>query len=495
MENFEEKVLSTVRKYKMLDPKDKVLVAVSGGVDSLTLLAVLRKMPFNLDLSVFHLNHGLRPEAKEDAELVAEICRRWSIPHRIIEINVKETKGTDSIQVAARNERYRLLEEAASQQGATRIALGHHADDQVETMLMRFLNGAGPEGMAGIPPVRGRYIRPLFEVSRAEILEYARQSGLVWAEDASNQKTDYFRNKIRHCLLPLLEKEYQPQLTKRLMTAAYLFQEWEEYLQTQVAYVLTEWRLESPARMSNHARMHTCGLSPNDYGESASPVELSLREESGFFEEIRIPVEQWAVLSPALKRAVFRGVVFKIQPGLRLEYKHSELFLDLLSGANGRKIFLPGDLEARKEHDQIIIRPVKEDAAESFFLPLNIPGRTELPYGRGLITASQGKKDLLPKNWREVSPAEAFFDYDRVHLPLYLRPRKVGERFAPFGLAGSKKLKDFFSDLKLSKEERDRIPLLVDAEDRVLWVVGMRPSEVGPITDNTEHVLYLKYTR
>jgi len=495
MENFEEKVLSTVRKYKMLDPQDKVLVAVSGGVDSLTLLAVLQKIPFDLDLAVFHLNHGLRPEAKKDAELVAEICRKWSIPYRIIEANVQETKGTDCIQAAARNVRYRLLEEVAAEQGATRIALGHQADDQVETMMMRFINGAGPEGMAGIPPVRGRYIRPLIEVNRAEILEYARHSRLVWAEDASNQKIDYFRNKIRHCLLPLLEREYQPQLRTRLMATASLFQEWEEYLQTQVARVLTGWQLESPARLSKQAQMGLGGLSPYDYSESGSPVELRHWEEPSFSEEIRIPVAQWSILPPALKRAVFRGVVFKIQPGLRLEFKHSELFLDLLSGANGRRIFLPGDLEVRKEQDQIIIRPVKQEVAGGFFLPLNIPGCTELPFGQGLIMVSQGKKDLLPKNWREVSPAEAFFDYDRVQLPLYLRPRKVGERFAPLGLAGTKKLKDFFSDFKVPQEERDRIPLVVDAEDRVLWVVGMRPSKIGQISERTKHVLYLKYTR
>ena len=491
MKNFEEKVLSTVQKYKMLDPGDKVLVAVSGGVDSLTLLAVLRKLPLGLDLSVFHLNHGLRPEAKDDAQLVAEICRRWGIPHRIIEINVKETKGADSVQVAARNERYRLLELAASEKGVARIALGHHTDDQVETLVMRFLNGAGPDGMAGIPPVRDRYIRPLFEVTRAEILEYAKLSGLVWTEDASNQKTDYFRNKIRHCLLPVLEKEYQPQLKKRLMDATYIFQEWEEYLQTQVAHVLADWHLEVPA--------HTCDgapFLPDGTSGPASPGEVSLWEEQGFFAEIRIPVEKWSCLPLALKRAVFRGVVFKIKPGLRLEYKHSELFLDLLSGTNGRRVFLPGDLEARKEHDQIIIGPVKEDVVEKFHLPLDIPGHTELPFDLGLITASQGKKDdLLPKDWQEVSPAEAFFDYDRIALPLFLRLRRAGDRFAPLGLAGSKKLKDFFSDHKLSKAERDRIPLLVDAEDRVLWVVGMRPSRQGLVSENTKHVLYLKYSR
>jgi tRNA(Ile)-lysidine synthase len=487
IQNFEEKVLSTVQKYKMLNPGDKVLVAVSGGVDSLTLLAVLRKLPLGLDLSVFHLDHGLRPEAKDDAQLVAEICRSWGIPHRIIEINVKETKGADSVQAAARNERYKLLELAAAEQGVARIALGHHTDDQVETLVMRFLNGAGPEGMAGIPPVRDRYIRPLFEVTRAEILEYAKLSGLVWAEDASNQKTDYFRNKIRHCLLPVLEKEYQPQLKKRLMDATYILQEWVEYLQTQVTHVLADWQLEVPA--------HTFGrapLLPDGTSGSASPGN---GEEQSLFAEIRIPVENWSCLPPALKRAVFRGVVFKIKPGLRLEYKHSELFLDLLAGANGRKVFLPGDLVARKEHDQIIIGPVKEDTVGKFHLPLDVPGHTELPFDLGLITASQGKKDLLPKDWREVSPAEAFFDYNRINPPLYLRTRRAGDRFAPLGLAGNKKLKDFFSDHKLSKAERDRVPLLVDAKDRVLWVVGMRPSRHGLVSETTKHVLYLKYSR
>src|SRR5690554_2589265 len=458
MKAFEEKILSTVQRHGMLNLGEKVLVAVSGGVDSLTLLSVLRRLPLDLDLFVFHLNHGLRPESKAEAQLVAERCQKWSIPYRIIEINVKETKGADSVQVAARNERYRLLEETGREKGVSKIALGHHADDQVETMIMRFLTGAGPQGMAGIPPVRDKYIRPLFEVTREEIKTYAEEEGLIWAEDASNLKTNYFRNKIRLCLIPFLLEEFQPQLTERLMEAASIFQEWEALLLQQVKEVLDQW------------------------GVSKRPTEVVT------------PASAWTNLPKALERTVFREVMFRMRPGMRLEFKHSQIFRDLVEGENGRRISLPEALEGLKEKDQIMIRAAgTEESIHGFYLALNIPGCTQLPSSQGQIEVIKGGRELLPSNWQKISKQESFFDWDQLAFPLGIRSRKRGDRLYPLGLNGSKKLKELFSDFKVGKQERERTPLLVDAEDEVLWVVGMRSGMKGRITEQTENVLYFKH--
>src|SRR5690554_4992951 len=241
---LEKKVFATVKQYKMLNPGEKVLVAVSGGVDSVTLLFVLRRLPLALRLHVFHLDHGLRPEAEAEKELVVKICTDWGLPCRVEEIKLEKRARGASLQERARKERYRLLAEAAQAAGATRIALGHQANDQVETVLMRFLTGAGPEGLSGIPPVRGRYIRPLLEVGREEILAYAREKNLVWAEDASNRKTIYLRNRIRHRLIPYLLREYQPRLEERLQETAFVLREWTEFMADAVAKTLEEWQVD-----------------------------------------------------------------------------------------------------------------------------------------------------------------------------------------------------------------------------------------------------------
>jgi tRNA(Ile)-lysidine synthase len=467
---LEKKVFATVKQYKMLNPGEKVLVAVSGGVDSVTLLFVLRRLPLALRLHVFHLDHGLRPEAEAEKELVVKICTDWGLPCRVEEIKLEKRARGASLQERARKERYRLLAEAAQAAGATRIALGHQADDQVETVLMRFLSGAGPEGLSGIPPVRGPYIRPLLAVSREEILAYAREYSLRWLEDTSNRETDYFRNRIRHCLLPLLHEEYQPGLAKRLQETAVLFREWEEFIGAMVDETLKEW-----------------GVNPDH-------------------DFCRIPVRSWLSLAPALRRAVFRRLFFSLVQrrraappagearagGIRLEFKHSEAFFRLLAGENGKGITLPGGMECRKENDLLVmgLREEREKVAP-FRQCLTVPGETVLEDGRGVVKAAWITPAALPADWKKVPLGEVFLDGEEIALPLYMRTRKPGDRFYPLGLGGSKKLKDFFGDRKIPRRERDKILLLVDGEDKILWVAGCQPDARACITKETRRVLHL----
>lgn len=458
MKEFEERILATIYRFQMVTPGEAVLVAVSGGVDSMTLLHVLRRLPLNLRLAVFHLNHGLRPESADEAKMVSRICEGWSLPCLIKEIDGERLRRAGSLEAVARGERYRLLAKVAQEMGVDRIALGHHADDQVETMVMRFLSGAGPQGMAGIPPVRGRYIRPLFEVSREEILDYAGKAGLKWAEDSSNQGIDFLRNRIRHSLLPYLIREYQPQLKERLQEAARIFREWEELLMATTERILEEW--EGAATNSNPS----------------------------------LPVDRWLAFSPAIRRAVFRELYFRIAPsGARLEFKHSEAFLRLLEGENGKRIQLPGRVEAIKERDRITIKQREEIKKTSYLLPLALPGRTMLPQEKGWVDAGFPEVDALSLDWEKVASNEAYLDPERFQPPFYLRSRKPGDRFSPLGLMGSKKIKDYFGDCKVPRDLRDEVPILVDSEERILWVVGYRPDERGRITKQTKRVLYLRY--
>ena len=475
MEAFEEKVLATIQRYRMLSVGDKVLVAVSGGVDSMVLLAVLMRLPLRLGLAVFHLNHRLRPEAEDEAVLVAEYASTNSLPchtERLAE-DWLNNKGKSSLQEAARDVRYRLMVATADRLGITKIALGHHADDQAETVLMRFLTGAGPAGLAGIPPVRDRYVRPLLEVGRGEIAAYARQRNLEWAEDASNQKTVYFRNRVRHELLPFLEEEYQPGLRGRLRETAVICREWKAVLEEPVNAALQRGGLvQSGGR-----------LTPNRDGGYLLPIAL------------------WRELPPAVQRLLFRRLFFSLSPAhCCLEFVHSEAVLALLEAPEGKRINLPGGMLAWKREQALWIGPAtaaigEQGGANWTAVVLVVPGTTVLPANLGTVESKWLTRNELPLHWEEVSPFEFYLDADRCSFPLTLRPRRSGDRLAILGLDGSKKVKDVLIDAKIPPDERGAYPLLVDGDSRVLGVLGLRPGRQGMISPQTGRVLYLHYRR
>ncbi|MBI3629760.1 MAG: tRNA lysidine(34) synthetase TilS, partial [Candidatus Rokubacteria bacterium] len=217
-------VRDTIRRHAMLAGGEAVLVAVSGGADSVALLHVLAALAaeLSLRLTVVHLDHGLRPDSAADAAFVESLARARGLPVVVDRIAVPPG---GSLEARAREARYAALRRHAARLGADRVALGHTADDQAETVLMRLLEGAGPRGLAGIPPVRGRYIRPLIETRRAGIVETLTAAGLTWREDPSNRDPKFLRNRIRHELLPLLASTYNPAIVPALARAAALTRE------------------------------------------------------------------------------------------------------------------------------------------------------------------------------------------------------------------------------------------------------------------------------
>ncbi|HVQ74346.1 MAG TPA: tRNA lysidine(34) synthetase TilS, partial [Candidatus Binatia bacterium] len=210
-------VLGSILRRGMLRGGETVLVAVSGGADSVALLHVLHDLAPRLGLTLHagHVHHGLRVEADQDAELVAGHCRQLGIAVHLerVCIDRARTDGDEpwaGFEAEARRVRYRAFRRLAAVAGAGCVATAHTADDQAETVLMRLAQGAGPRGLAGIPPVRGPFIRPLIEVSRAEIEADLRRRGMVWADDAMNRDPRFLRTRIRHEILPLLEAHFQP---------------------------------------------------------------------------------------------------------------------------------------------------------------------------------------------------------------------------------------------------------------------------------------------
>lgn len=223
----------------MVRPGERVLVALSGGPDSLCLLAVLTALrtELSIEIEAVHVDHGLRPEAADEALRVQDLCAKAGIPCVVRRVRVRDHASEEgcSIQEAARELRYAACYEVAEEVGADRIAMGHTADDQAETVLMRLLRGAGPTGLAGIPPVRGMVIRPLISVWREEVLAYCRSHDLPYIEDASNRSDKYLRNRVRHHLIPYLEKEYNPKIRGALCRLAEVLRADEDYLDAEVA--------------------------------------------------------------------------------------------------------------------------------------------------------------------------------------------------------------------------------------------------------------------
>lgn len=460
-----DKVQNTIEKYQMLASGDKVVTAVSGGPDSLVLLHVLYALRkrYNIELLVAHYNHLLRPDAGKDAALVRAVAEKLGLPFYIGEGQVAEYAREKklSIQVAARDLRYQFLERIVKETGSQKLALAHQLDDQGETIVMHFLRGPSPRGLAGIPPVRGNIIRPLIEVSRQEIEAYLQVHQLEAAVDTSNAKKIYLRNKVRLDLMPRL-KEYNPNLPVRLSQSAEIFREEDRYLEEET----DRWWAQLVLRMPDRLLV--------DYaGYRAMPLAIKRR---------------------FLRRCFWQTAVASDD----LCFSQVERILRWLeTPAAGKKLQWPQGVRVWFHEDRIIFG--KEEAASSdtgwfpYRFTLAGPGSVDLPGGR-LRVAYVDKVPCRPGWLKELDPGTVMVDGDKVTFPLTVRTRQAGDRFFPLGLGGSKKLKDFFIDLKLPPEERDRIPLVVSADGAIIWVVGLRLDERFKVTGETRRILSLAYT-
>lgn len=457
------KVERYIRLHRLLDEGDKVLVAVSGGPDSLCLLHVLNALAagLKLELIVGHLDHRFRPEARQEAEAVEALAAAWSIPFEGTAANVTDYAARNHLtaQEAARHVRYRFLLAAAQKHGAVKIAVGHHKDDQVETVLFNLLRGTGPDGLSGMRPRRmigpAELIRPLLGITRLEIEDYCRRNRLNPAIDASNLKTGYTRNKIRLELIPYLEQNYNPGIKEAL------------------------------------ERLASMAASDRNYLEAAAEkVRASLCRDNGksiFLERSRLNR-----LPEALRGRVVRLSLERFIGRKKINWCRIRQLLALTeTGGPAREVQLPGGVRAYSSYRHLIItREARSPITPLEVLPLPVPGTTFLP-GRGELSAKvKAVEDLI---W-PPAPEQAYLDYDTVPQPLIVRNRRPGDHFFPHGAPGSKKLKDFLIDHKIPSHRRDYYPLVM-AEDTVVWVAGLRIAHPYRITGQTRRALVLEWKR
>jgi tRNA(Ile)-lysidine synthase len=455
-----EKVREAIVRHGMLEREDRAVVAVSGGVDSVVLVRVLASLAseFGWDLTIAHLDHRLRTTSDGDARFVVDLGRSLGIPVVVESTDVGALARASgmSVEQAARSARRSFLEHVAADVGATRIALGHTADDQAETILFRLTRGTGWDGARGMEPVAGLYVRPLLRSSRSDVLALARAEGWAWREDETNADPRYARNRIRHRVLPELERI-------------------------------------NPAAVAALARV---GESATEAAELASYVvglvwpRICLREEPG-----RIDVSRAALceLPGSIQGVVLREALRRLRGDLEgIERVHVAGVKDLAGSPQARgELHLPrGFVRLTRETVAFTVEREDCDAPSPWSVELQL-GRTEVPSQRLSV-------DLAAEpcsGWEEGFDAKTLWsevaDVDRVCFPLLLRNRRTGDRFAPLGMAEEMKLKDFFIRQHVPWAERDSIPLLCDQE-KVVWVVGMRLSHRVRTSASTRKVLRMR---
>ncbi|NLY52841.1 MAG: tRNA lysidine(34) synthetase TilS [Firmicutes bacterium] len=464
-------VLKTIKGYNMLQPGDSVVVGVSGGIDSTALLHVLWRLreSWNLKLFIAHLNHGIRGEdAAADAQLVEALGAELGIPVHVKELDIPgiARKTGRSEEEAGRIARYQLYEELADAVGASRIAVGHHGDDQVETVLMNLIRGAGLRGLSGIPPVRGRVIRPLIDLEKWQLEAYCRSWDLPWREDVTNWSTAYRRNFVRWEIIPKL-KQLNPGAVRRIMqTASTLLEDWQ---------LLDQLALEA-------------------FGQTV----LELRPGR----QVSLNLAELSVLPAAIRKRIAAHAYSKVTHGEQslaaagLDYVEKCIAGEVPAGQRT----LPGNIDVFVRDEVLILaRRVDMEKDRGF-------GPCLLPLGSSTIIESAGLSiqlqilttvnpwwevgsPLQPRDaWQELGVWWADMDLASLDLPLYARSRQPGDRFQPLGMSGSKKLKDLFIDEKIPRELRNKIPCIIDGKG-IVAVVGLHQDQRTRVTDHTEKVL------
>ena len=455
---FVEKVKQTISKYQMLESGDRVIVGVSGGPDSMALLYVLNqvKEKYRLKLKIAHLNHGFRGgEARKEAGFVERMAQRLGLSCEVRAVDVPSYKREKllSAQEAARIVRYQFLEEVRKQFRASKIALGHNANDQAETLMMWLLRGTGLKGLGGIPPVReGVIIRPLIETDREEIEAFIKEKKIPFVVDSSNLKTDYLRNRLRHEVFPLLQKHYNPQLIKTLVQTASLLRAEDEYLERVAQEVLK-----------------TIGI---------------VRER----EAVSIDVTHLLKLPSAIQLRCLRAAQKKVKGNLRqIGSTHLYDILKIVANEKPHKVLkLPQGISVEKSYNNLIIGFHQSAPRPFYYHFTSIPDRVIIKeIGKEILfKVVKGNEKAINKNDFHI----AWLDLDKLTFPLTIRNMKPGDRFQPLGMKGEKKIKDFFIDEKVPLLKRKCVPLLFFG-DIMGWVGEMRINHRLRVKEDTKKIL------
>lgn len=454
------KIRKTIVKHKMITTGETVTAAVSGGPDSVCLLDVLDRLrdEMGFTLEVAHFEHGIRGESSvADADFVREIASVKNLKFHFGSKNPKALMNDKklSIEEAARDARYVFFENVRNSSPLVKIATGHTSNDQAETVLMRLLRGSGPRGLAGIPPVRGCYIRPLIEIERSEIMEYLNECHLKWRVDETNELDNALRNRIRHDLIPALKRDYNPRVVEALCRGAEASRETVDYIDATVEKIAAE--------------------------------EIETRE-SGIFIPLRAITEN----HPALATGIFEAA-FKMAAGNLRKLRFEHRAAPIRAAREGRVgIYnLPGGLLAAVDRSGILITQEMPEINFEYCVPLKIPGKTSID-----VIGAEIEAEIIERCdtelWKNALPDEAYLDFDLMTPPFEARSWKTGDRMIPLGTIGTKKIQDIFTDSKTPCGKKPFHPIIATAGE-IAWAARMRISDKYKISEKTKIILRLKF--
>ncbi len=455
------KVKGFIVENSLVEKGEKIIVAVSGGPDSVFLLHILFSLQkeFCLDLLIGHFSHGLRP--KEDPfeeSLVRELSQKMGLNLIVGRPKVPLLASKGSLEQNAREERYRFLLQILKETSFHKVALGHTMDDQAETFIIRLLRGSGHLGLSGMRPKNNVFIRPLLGVSKAEIQRYLDEGGIPYRLDSSNLDKRFLRNRIRLELIPIL-RGYQPRIIEVLARTCQILGMESDFLNQ----VLEDW------------------------------LAMALIKEG---HGVKVKREYLSRLSLEAQTFVLRRILEIAMDGPKgIGYKHIIQMRNLLSSqGKSPKISLPKDLFAAVEGDVLIIAPKITPDDIEFSYPFHRPGHYELTHPPISVRIQEMEHLHLQDIKANKDPYRAYFDLEKVSYPILVRNPKPGDRFCPLGMKGSKKLQDLFVDNKVPREQRKLVPVFLTRE-RIMWVCGYRIDEGFKVRQDTRKVLEIQVNK
>ena len=497
MASLPARVLLTVRAHRMIAPGARVVAAVSGGSDSVALALILRELERERQCQltgIVHLNHGLREAAGDDERFCEALAHQLGVRFFVERVDVRDLAraGRRSIEDAARQARYACFERTRASVQADVVATGHTRDDQAETFLLRLLRGAGTRGLAAILPVSGRVMRPLLEVRREELRAYLAERAQPFREDETNRELHIPRNRVRHELIPYIERELSPGITEILAREAELARQDHGRLQNEA--------IDSAGlivlRNSNGDTVPLTRVWPATLDADGRRQPGDNERGTAGIERVDIDAAGLAALHPALASRLARIALSILAPDRFVGFDHVEAVLELAVASSG-SASLPGQQATRRDTTIELVRGLVRPFSNSFEVPLSIPGEVRLEAQGWIVSAETVERFGVDDEAQTQNGAfSTSIQASQVVPPLVVRSRRPGDRVRPAGLGGrAKKLQDFLVDKKVAREERDLLPLVVDGTDRIVWVVGHPATEDFRVTEPSQGVIFLKARR